>query len=348
MEGRPQDRLALIPLLTVALLFSACIDPQRPEIPTSPVFSEITIENRRIPLEDSEVALIGRLRGIAPLSNGNLLIVDQMTQRVLEFDSMGTLIRWKGRPGDGPGEFRSPLGVVALDDGRVIVVGPSRVTRLSPDLEFEANLRIEGSALFSGIYTFPEAVVLGTQNHREDGFAFTFLDPTSGDTENPFVRRHPALLSVPYWNALFRTDLAWFEERFVVSHNMVYPVYLFDRTGALVDSLPTPPPSWIEAPRPEPGQFAMAPPEVFEAWQLGFTIMAGVFSVQDRWLVIAHRGFPAGFEDPEYTVDIYDSEFRKHYTDVVLPWRPILGGDCLWVITQEPPSPWTLSCYEPV
>ena len=336
----------VVVLLTPPLVLAACSDGPEADSPSMPEFSEIAMESRRVSLEDSELALIGDLRSIVPRENGNMVVVDQMTHRVLEFDPEGGLMRWAGRPGDGPGEFRSPMGIALIDDGALLVAGPTRVTRLSSGLEFEANLRIEGSYFFSGVYATPESVVLGTHNPREAGYAFAFLNPESGALSSPFVPRHPLLLSVPYWNALFRTDITWFQNRYVVSHNMVYPLYVFDRVGTPVDSLTVPPASWIEAPRPEPGAFAMAPWRAFEAWQREFTIMSGVFAVGDSWLIVAHRVFPVGSQDPEYRIDVYNSELEKLYTDVLIPGRPIHGGDGLWVITAEPPSPWTLSCFQ--
>lgn len=339
-------RRAVLTLGVLCSLGTGCLGGERDSSPTTPAFSEIAEEVRRVPLEDSEVALIGNLRGLAPRPNGNLVVLDPMTMRVLEFGPAGDLLRWKGRPGDGPGEFRNPIAVALLRDGRLVVAETGRITLLSQELEFEENVPVENSSPFRGLFLSEEGLILGAQSHRHEGLVFSFLDLGTGETRNPFVQQHPDLRTVPYWNAFFTTDLTEFQGRFVVSHNMVYPILLYDRGGALVDSLDSPPESWIEAPRPERGEFASPSAQRgFREWQRGFTLMAGVYAVQDSWLVVPHRVFPEGSDDPEYLLDIYDEGFIKRYTDVRSPGRPILGGDCLWVITAEPPSPWTLSCF---
>lgn len=325
---------------------AGCTPPSGDRPPATPEFGEIATEVRHVPLEHSELALIGDLGAIAPRPDGNILALDRMTMRVLEFDAEGGFLRWKGRPGDGPGEFRSPAALALLPDGDVLVAGFSRITRLSRDLEFEENLPVDNSAPFRSLYVSDEGVVLGAQSHRSTGFVFSFLDPDTGELTDPFVERHPDLLSVPYWNALFATELTEFRDRFVVSHNMVYPIHVYDTGGTLVDSLASPPASWVEAPRPERGEFASpAAQRGFDEWRRGFTIMAGIFAVQDRWLVVPHRVFRDGSDDPEYRLDLYDTAFRKRYTDVRSPGKPIRGGECLWVITVVPPDQWTLSCF---
>lgn len=339
------DQPAIL-LCLLCLMESSCTSPPADPTPTTPDFHEIATETRHVPLEDTELALIGNLKAIAPRPDGNILVVDIMTARVLEFDPEGRLLRWVGRPGDGPGEFRSPATLALLQDGDVLVAGFSRITRLSAELEFEENLPVDASAPFRSLFPSQEGVILGAQSHRQDGYVFSFLDPNTGEKRDPFVKRHTDLLTVPYWNAFFATDLTEFRGRFVVSHNMVYPIDLYDRSGTLVDSLVSPPDSWIEAPRPELGAFASpAAQRGINEWQRGFTMMAGVYAVQDRWLVVPHRVFRDGSEDPEYLLDFYDGTFQKRYTDVRSPGKPILGGECLWIITAEPPDPWTLSCF---
>jgi hypothetical protein len=54
---------------------------------------------------------------------------------VRQFDAKGKFIRNVGRTGAGPGEYRSPIGIGQLPDGRVVVrdVGQSRINVYAPD-----------------------------------------------------------------------------------------------------------------------------------------------------------------------------------------------------------------------
>jgi hypothetical protein len=67
------------------------------------------------------------------LENGRLAIGDWEGQRILLFDSIGSLTGILGRAGSGPGEFRAPVLVQAFAGDSLLVWDPylRRVTRLS-------------------------------------------------------------------------------------------------------------------------------------------------------------------------------------------------------------------------
>jgi hypothetical protein len=48
-----------------------------------------------------------------------------------------------GRDGEGPGEFRSVLSEIALDDGRIIALSENRLTILSPTWKIASTVRLE-------------------------------------------------------------------------------------------------------------------------------------------------------------------------------------------------------------
>lgn len=59
----------------------------------------------------------GRINWVAPGPDGGMLVLDAQTHFVHVFDSAGRQVRRFGGEGEGPGEFRRPAAVTALDDG---------------------------------------------------------------------------------------------------------------------------------------------------------------------------------------------------------------------------------------
>ncbi|MDT8342519.1 MAG: hypothetical protein RQ751_13490 [Longimicrobiales bacterium] len=86
-------------------------------------------------LDGPEETLFARLAGTALRSDGVVLVADAGSGRVSAFAPDGTF-RWsQGRPGDGPGEYRSvqTLRVVTGDSALVHDTQSRRVTVLDPD-----------------------------------------------------------------------------------------------------------------------------------------------------------------------------------------------------------------------
>ena len=65
-----------------------------------------------------------RIRAVLSASNGTVWIIDDPMESgsIRQFDSAGRFLRQIGRQGGGPGEYRLPLGMAELKDGRVIVL----------------------------------------------------------------------------------------------------------------------------------------------------------------------------------------------------------------------------------
>lgn len=57
----------------------------------------------------------------ARLSDGGFAVVEQAPAEVRVFDGSGSFVQRVGTAGDGPGEFRSPTGLVALPDDTLLV-----------------------------------------------------------------------------------------------------------------------------------------------------------------------------------------------------------------------------------
>jgi len=57
----------------------------------------------------------------ARLSDGGFAVLEQLPAEIRVFDASGVFVRRIGREGDGPGEFRSPLELTALDGDTLLV-----------------------------------------------------------------------------------------------------------------------------------------------------------------------------------------------------------------------------------
>lgn len=81
----------------------------------------------------------------ARLSDGGFAVLEQVPAEIRVFDSSGQFLRRVGRGGDGPGEFRSPLGLAVLAGDTLLVWdrGARRLSWFSVDgtLERERTLR---------------------------------------------------------------------------------------------------------------------------------------------------------------------------------------------------------------
>lgn len=63
----------------------------------------------------------GEVRGVAFDARGQLYVFDGQSSRVVVVDPVGKFVRYVGRPGEGPGEFRLPAGFTVLRDGTIVV-----------------------------------------------------------------------------------------------------------------------------------------------------------------------------------------------------------------------------------
>ena len=119
---------------------------------------EMTGEDRWIEADFEEVYRIGSLDGqeweqfgmvstLAFDGAGRLYVLDSQVSQIFLVDTDGTLIRAIGRAGEGPGEFRSMRGMVAMEDGRLVVrdTGHRAYHVFDPNGEFERMVRMGGN-----------------------------------------------------------------------------------------------------------------------------------------------------------------------------------------------------------
>lgn len=145
---------------------------------------ELTGEDRRLEAGFEELYRIGSVGGeeweqfgnvssVAFDGTGRLYVLDGQADRIFLVDTEGKLIREVGREGDGPGEFRDITGMVAMDDGRLVVrdLRHRAYHLFDPNGDFERMVRMGGnpSLTLAGCPSFADCTWPGTGRSGCDG-----------------------------------------------------------------------------------------------------------------------------------------------------------------------------------
>ena len=125
---------------------------------------ELPGEDRWLDADFEEVFRIGSLMGeeweqfgdvqrVMFDGAGRLYVFDDQAERIFVVGADGALIREIGRKGEGPGEFRNPADVVALEDGRVVVadMGHRAYHIFDANGDFERMVRFGGDPTYTVI-----------------------------------------------------------------------------------------------------------------------------------------------------------------------------------------------------
>lgn len=125
---------------------------------------ELPGEDRWLDVDFEEVFRIGSLMGeeweqfgdvqkVMFDAAGRLYVFDDQAERIFVVGADGALIREIGREGEGPGEFRNPADVVALEDGRVVVadMGHRAYHIFDANGDFERMVRFGGDPTYTVI-----------------------------------------------------------------------------------------------------------------------------------------------------------------------------------------------------
>ena len=105
------------------------------------------VEHGRIGLLDGAPEYsFTEVNSLAVAESGTVYVDDAHESSIREFGADGKFVRWIGREGEGPGEFRSIAGVSILPDGRLAAWdrGNRRITVFGTDGEYEEAIRTEG------------------------------------------------------------------------------------------------------------------------------------------------------------------------------------------------------------
>lgn len=99
--------------------------------------------DRTVGAREGEAAF-GRVSSVDLGGGGELYVLDRQSGKVTVWDSAGRTVRSLGGLGDGPGEFRTPTLVRALEGGGVAVgeAFPARLHRIDADGSFRESVRV--------------------------------------------------------------------------------------------------------------------------------------------------------------------------------------------------------------
>jgi hypothetical protein len=121
--------------------------------------------------------VFGVLGHVASDVDGNIYLLDIQLDEVLVLSPDGEYIRTIGRSGDGPGEFRRPVGLFTTSSGEVAIVQriPGRIVLLTPTGEPAGTLTVpqadDGVLAFNGAARSGNHFLVASQrfSRRETG-----------------------------------------------------------------------------------------------------------------------------------------------------------------------------------
>lgn len=310
---------------------------------TAPTFDALFPEERQVSLEEDPDDRVTEITSFTPRADGGFVIVDGPAGRLREYDAAGRLERVWGRPGQGPGEFRTPSAAAYGPSGELHVVdrgSPRRTVFWAEDsvsvYRLPASYGYELHAVGEGL-----VVGIGTQDER---FGILSYD---GRLVARFERRNPRIAETPFWVFFVRERAAVVGDRVYVNSSFDPTIRVYSTAGDLLHAFGTAPPTWIEPTRP--GIAAISTPEDrarIEAWARSFTVVAGLAAI-DGVLVVQY-----GRHDPRpsasdhivlHTADVYAADGEKLFEGIPLGRRILAGGRRLYVLESEPPDGWTVS-----
>ena len=141
-------------------------DPAGADFPVTPVTEEVFTVGA---LEGEDWEIFGRIRSVQFDGNGNLHILDSQADRVVVVGDDGDFLRTVGKPGEGPGEFSSLMGLAVFRDGSYAAISFGSIHRFDAAGEFTGTVPVDAS---TGIpmqaQPLPDGRLLSTNTFRMD------------------------------------------------------------------------------------------------------------------------------------------------------------------------------------
>ena len=291
---------------------------------------------------------------VVDTADGSFLISDFFENRILRYERDGKLRQFYGRPGSGPGEFRSISTAFVLGDSVVVGAGNRRnlLQLFSKD---------DGTSL--GAQSFSGRVGMGGVSVVDQGVVFPTRDPANGTIAA--VWRYPETvidyvvpLPAPYQRSLeglgrfaafqsFGSAVAW-SDTLLSGMSGLNEIYLSTLDGALLDTLLLPnttrrgvPPNVQEVFDDLESFSSMT--EMFEA----ASAMYGLYRMSDGSTVVLHHDstldgeLPAGNITSEVYLSIIAPDRTTACVDAPVPYsnemRPVhtVARDTLFLLDRR-------------
>lgn len=313
-------------------------------------FEDVFRIEYHIELEEKDEDLIGDIGLLREADNGDLLVSDRLKPRIRRYDSTGALISAFGTFGAGPNEWRRIGGFVETPSGQIMTIDPvlGRATLLESDLRRAHTFRLAVLPRGPAEPMNGGVLILAASGSRANSLVLLSQLEWSPSWRFPAPSPGP-MNEYPYWGSVAHVPFTTSASEIVVGYSLRYPILIYSRYGTLVDSLPRPR-SFREAPRVQAGAFTgPGASERLQRWLASFDVVAELAVVCDSLLVVAHGQLTGGaanrFGVSHVGLDVYHIGSRTVIArNVPLPTgaRVVAGGRGLYMLTKQPPSPWTV------
>ena len=130
------------------------------QAPVWPIIAEPALE---IGAADADsVYELHRVRGVARMSDGRIVVLDAGSSEIRIFDARGRFLQKAGRQGSGPGELRRPWAMYLRSDTIIIIdPGTSRLSLHAPDGQFIATRPYDKSIDTGDSWLYDNSVIVG-------------------------------------------------------------------------------------------------------------------------------------------------------------------------------------------
>ena len=291
---------------------------------------------------------------VVDTADGSFLISDFYQNRILRYERDGKLRQFYGRPGSGPGEFRSISTAFVLGDS--VVVGAGNRRNL-----LQLFSKHDGTVL--GAQSFSGRVGMGGVSVVDQGVVFPTRDPANGTMVAVWRYPEPAIdyvvpLPAPYQRSLegrgrfaafqsFGSVVAW-SDTLLSGMSGLNEIYLSTLDGVLLDTLLLPnttrrgvPPNVQEV--FDDLQSFSSMTEMFEA----ASSMYGLYRMSDGSTVVLHHDstldgeLPAGNITSEVYLSIIAPDRTTACVDAPVPYanemRPVhtVARDTLFLLDRR-------------
>lgn len=322
-------------------------------------FSSIFSEVGRVVVEDPDVAPITGLDALDRFSDGRFVFVDSRGVQVRIHSSDGEFVQLLGREGEGPGEYIGPLDVAVAPDDALYLAdtrGPI-IQRFDPSLVYDTAFSLADALFPFQVEVIDERVIVG--GRRAVGAPYSIFSH-DGRLEHTFHDWPAEVVETPYWRSVARDHSAVCSERIFIATNLVYPLQVYDMSGAHLATLGIPPKSWRKAPALRAGELAgLDRMKKLAEWLKKFTVIDALACYEDEYVFVTHGKYASGFTQSvgdlfrvhQYALDVYrfegdDGRMIKLFEDVEVPGRVLHVDDYVYVLLSEPPAGWMIGVYK--